>query len=198
MSISRNEGVLLGKWDHFWAVLLLPVATTLLPPLFIILITKESILLWFQSLPVNVLSIVAGSWTIGIGLILLYKTIQLFSTLGNGTLAPWNPPKRLVVDGIYRHVRNPMILGVLIIVLGEAILLGSIFIFLWFIIFGVGNHIYFIKREEPELAARFGEEYLIYKKNVPRWIPRLKPWTGNEENYTEGKSTIKEAVKLEK
>lgn len=142
--------------------------------------------------------IAAGGLAIGIGSVLLYKSIQLFSTIGHGTLAPWNPPKRLVVDGMYRHVRNPMILGVLIIILGEAILLGSIFIFLWFVIFAVGNHLYFIKREEPELVVRFGEEYLLYKRNVPRWIPRLKLWTGNEENRTEGENINKEDVKSER
>jgi len=185
----KKRGIFVGKWDHFWAILLLPIATTLFVPIPIIIFTKDSFLFWLRFLPLGVLAIVAGFGSIGIGLIILIRTMQLFSAIGKGTLAPWNPPKRLVINGIYRHVRNPMILGVLIIVLGEAILLGSIFIFLWFVIFGIGNHIYFIKKEEPELTVRFGDQYLVYMKNVPRWIPRLKPWIRNNEDYSETKKS---------
>jgi protein-S-isoprenylcysteine O-methyltransferase Ste14 len=100
----------------------------------------------------------------------------MFSRIGEGTLAPWAPTKHIVVTGLYRHVRNPMISGVLIALLGEAILFSSFSIFLWFILASIVNHVYFIKSEEPGLLARFGDEYRVYWENVPRWIPRRTPW----------------------
>jgi len=87
-----------------------------------------------------------------------------------------------VINGIYRRTRNPMIFGVALILLGEAILFMVTELFLWFLLFWIGNHIYFIKIEEPNLIQRFGEEYLLYMKHVPRWIPRLKPWIGGTDN----------------
>ena len=101
---------------------------------------------------------------------------MLFMNVGRGTLAPWAPPKKLVVIGRYCYVRNPMISGVLIALLGESVVFGSIAIFSWFILFFVINHVYFIHSEEPGLVKRFGSEYLSYRNNVPRWIPRLSPW----------------------
>jgi protein-S-isoprenylcysteine O-methyltransferase Ste14 len=100
----------------------------------------------------------------------------MFLLMGNGTIMPWDPTQKLIVTGLYRHVRNPMIAGVVLVQAGEAMLFSS-----W----GVGalaalnfilNTVYFIFSEEPGLVKRFGQEYIEYKKNVPRWIPRLKPW----------------------
>ena len=127
------------------------------------------------NLPFSVFTIIVGLSLIGIGSILMIITIRLFSQ-AEGTLAPWDPPKKFVVNGIYRYVRNPMITGVLIILLGESILLGSFLVFTWFLFFGIMNHFYFIFSEEPNLEKRFGEEYKRYKQEVPRWIPRLRAW----------------------
>ncbi len=69
-----------------------------------------------------------------------------------------------------------MISSVLGVLLGEAIFFGSWTILAWFLVAFVVNHLYFIFSEEPGLVKRFGEEYEAYKKNVPRWIPRLRPW----------------------
>ena len=110
------------------------------------------------------------------GIILAAWTVRLQLTKGQGTPAPWDPPKKLVVAGPYRHVRNPMISGVLFILTAEALLLRSWPIAWWMIIFIFLNMIYFPKFEERDLEKRFGEEYLEYKKNVPRWIPRISPW----------------------
>jgi protein-S-isoprenylcysteine O-methyltransferase Ste14 len=107
----------------------------------------------------------------------MYKTISLFASFGEGTLAPWDPPRRLVVRGVYRRVRNPMISGVLFVLLGEAALLGSPPILVWFLFVFALNALYIPLIEEHSLANRFGEEYLDYRRNVPRWIPRLRPWT---------------------
>jgi protein-S-isoprenylcysteine O-methyltransferase Ste14 len=114
-----------------------------------------------------------------LGLVLMTATIRMFATVGKGTLAPWEPPQRLVVRGIYRHVRNPMISGVLFVLLGESVLTASLPVFQWFLVVGVINAVYIPLSEEPGLVNRFGEEYLTYKRNVPRWIPRLTPWEGD-------------------
>lgn len=114
------------------------------------------------------------------GLVLLVNTIRLFHTVGQGTLAPWDPPRRLVTRGVYRYVRNPMISGVLFLLLGEAICTGSRAIFIWFLAFVVINTTYFKLLEEPGLVRRFGQAYITYRQHVPMWIPRLKPWEPEE------------------
>jgi protein-S-isoprenylcysteine O-methyltransferase Ste14 len=128
-------------------------------------------------LPLSVVIGSAGILLISIGLVLITATTFLFAQIGEGSAAPWDPPKNLVVHGIYRYTRNPMVLGVLFTVLGECILTLSIPLFLLFLFLFIGNHILFVKGEEPELIERFGEEYKLYMENVPRWIPRSTPWT---------------------
>lgn len=115
------------------------------------------------------------------GSMLAVKTSRLFLTLGQGTPAPWMPPRKLVVAGPYRYVRNPMISGMILILLGESLVFGSFLIFIWTVIFFAGNMIYFPLSEEKNLIKRFGQDYLEYKKNVPRWIPRLTPWIKNNK-----------------
>ena len=117
-----------------------------------------------------------GAALIMVGLILLTASIRLFIKVGKGTLAPWSPTRKLVVDGVYSHTRNPMISGVLFILLGETVASGSAGVLLWFLGFLVGNGVYFVLSEEPGLEKRFGKEYEEYKGNVPRWVPRLTPW----------------------
>jgi protein-S-isoprenylcysteine O-methyltransferase Ste14 len=106
----------------------------------------------------------------------MVATIRLFMTVGKGTLAPWNPPQRLVVRGVYRYVRNPMISGLFFIVLGEAIVAASLPLLGLFALAVIVNVVYIPLSEEPGLVRRFGDDYLTYKQNVPRWIPRLTPW----------------------
>ncbi|MCX6001629.1 MAG: isoprenylcysteine carboxylmethyltransferase family protein [Chloroflexi bacterium] len=131
---------------------------------------------WGLGWPWDAVVVLAGSVLIGNGLYYLSLTIWLFINIGRGTLAPWAPTKKLVIIGPYRHVRNPMISSVLSTLLGESVAFGSAGIFIWFLLFFSINHIYFVYSEEPGLEKRFGEEYIAYKKNVPRWIPRLRPW----------------------
>ena len=126
--------------------------------------------------PLSLAPLLAGCALICVGLTLLGKTIQLFAAIGKGTLAPWDPTRKLVVQGPYRHVRNPMISGVLCILLGESVLLGSWPVFIFALLFVTIIHVSFITSEEPGLARRFGEEYLQYRNAVPRWVPRLTPW----------------------
>jgi protein-S-isoprenylcysteine O-methyltransferase Ste14 len=98
--------------------------------------------------------------------------VRLFATVGESTLAPWDPTHRLVVLGPYRHVRNPMITGVISMLLGEAALLGSWPLLAWALGFFGVNAIYMPLVEEPGLVRRFGDDYVRYRQNVPRWLPR--------------------------
>jgi len=118
----------------------------------------------------------AGACIIIVGLVLAGWTIWLFATNGRGTPAPWDPPQRLVVNGPYRHVRNPMISGILCILVGEALMFMSAGLLIWVIAFFTINAVYIPSFEESALEQRFGDEYTEYKRNVPRWIPRCKAW----------------------
>jgi len=101
---------------------------------------------------------------------------MLFTRYGDGTPAPWEPPRNLVIRGPYRHVRNPMITGVLFLIAAEALLLGSWPLIVWMGLFFLGNAVYFPLVEEKGLEERFGQAYREYKRNVPRWLPRQQPW----------------------
>jgi protein-S-isoprenylcysteine O-methyltransferase Ste14 len=103
-------------------------------------------------------------------------TVGLFAGRGRGTLAPWDPPERLVVEGPYRHVRHPMISGVFLLLLGQAAAARSRLTVAWAAAFALTNAFYLPLWEEPELVARFGDDYLRYRRHVPRWVPRLRPW----------------------
>jgi protein-S-isoprenylcysteine O-methyltransferase Ste14 len=110
------------------------------------------------------------------GLSLFFYTVFLFKTVASGTLAPWSEKQKLVVQGPYRYCRNPMISGVLFILIGEALFLHSIAIFTWALCFFIINTTYFFLSEEPALHKKFGDDYLEYKKQVSRWIPRFTPY----------------------
>jgi protein-S-isoprenylcysteine O-methyltransferase Ste14 len=172
-------------WRHLRVIGLAPGVVTLVVPAAIIYLTGAVNIGWSLSPPLSWLPPLLGCLLIGLGLLLMYQTISLFATVGEGTLAPWDPPQNLVVRGVYRYVRNPMISGVLFILLGEATLLGSLPLLVWFLIFFAVNATYIPLLEERQLASRFGGEYLAYKRNVPRWIPRFRPWTLQPDNRPE-------------
>jgi len=104
----------------------------------------------------------------------------MFILIGNGTIMPWDPTRKLVTGSLYAYMRNPMILSVLIILAGEAVAFASVWIALLALLFFAINTVYFIFSEEPGLERRFGEEYREYKRNVPMWLPRLRPWKPRE------------------
>lgn len=110
------------------------------------------------------------------GLMLFVSTVLLFTRVGKGTLAPWDPPKRFVVEGPYRHFRHPMIAGVLLAICGEALVFRSWAVGAWAAAFFAINAVYLPLKEEPDLVTRFGQSYRDYMAHVPRWLPRLKPW----------------------
>jgi len=131
----------------------------------------------YQWMPNHPVLLVLGGILLILGLSLAGWTMRLFSVKGKGTAAPWNPPKNLVVSGPYCYVRNPMITSVLIMQIAEALLLNTWLCWILFALFWLSNMIYFPLFEEKDLEKRFGESYLEYKRNVPRWIPRLTPWS---------------------
>lgn len=119
---------------------------------------------------------VIGLILMAAGLFVLIMINFAFVRIGKGTLAPWSPTKKLVTTGLYRYVRNPMILGVLTILTGESIAFLSLKILVWTVIFFFIHKIYFVVYEEKDLEKKFGDEYREYKKNVPRWIPATMPY----------------------
>lgn len=106
-----------------------------------------------------------------IGAAILVRCIWDFAAVGRGTLAPIDPPKRLVVQGLYRYVRNPMYLGALILLLGEALALQSAAILQWTAAWFLAINAVVLFYEEPTLRRRFGESYDQYRRSVRRWIP---------------------------
>lgn len=119
------------------------------------------------SLGLSVLLIVPGC------LIMLWPVMQFFRA--RGTPVPLNPPQKLITTGLYAHVRNPMITGLFLLMLGLGVLFGSLSLILIFTpLFILLNVLYVKAVEEKEMEKKFGQEYLEYKKNVPMFIPWLK------------------------
>ncbi len=119
---------------------------------------------------------IAGLALFLIGISIFIQSVVLFIKIGNGTLAPWNPTKKLVVKSLYRHTRNPMISGVLLILIAESLVFQSMVILIWAAVFFIINTLYFIMSEEPKLQEKFGDEYREYCENVPRWVPNWQGW----------------------
>jgi protein-S-isoprenylcysteine O-methyltransferase Ste14 len=154
------------------------VSITLLPG--VVAVALPALILGGSDVVVDPLRAAFGLLLIGVGLVLAVWTIELFATEGRGTLAPWDATTRLVVRGPYRHVRNPMITGVACILAGEALVFGSWHLVFLLGVFALVNAIYMPLIEEPGLRRRFGGEYDVYRANVPRWLPRLRPFNGRE------------------
>ena len=119
---------------------------------------------------------IPGVFVMIIGAVVLLWCVCDFYTLGKGTLAPWDPPKKLVVLGLYRFVRNPMYIGVLLLVLGWSLYFGSPLLLLYVAILAIGFHIRVVRNEEPRLKAQFGSQWELYQQEVSRWLPRTSPW----------------------
>ncbi len=153
--------------------LLLPITVAGLVPALILYINRAT-LAW--PLPLRVVLALAGLLLAAAGLWLLVVTIRWLRVEGQGTLAPWDPTRRLVVRGPYRYVRNPMISGVIVLLLGEAALCASPALFVWAGLVALVNAVYIPLLEEPGLRRRFGADYDAYCRAVPRWLPRRTPW----------------------
>jgi protein-S-isoprenylcysteine O-methyltransferase Ste14 len=108
----------------------------------------------------------------------LLESIWRFVQVGRGTLMPAVPTEHLVVSGLYRFVRNPMYVGALTALAGEALLFERWNMVIYWAAVAVTIHLFVLYYEEPTLSRRYGEEYAQFKNMVPRWLPRLTPWKG--------------------
>ena len=120
---------------------------------------------------------VLGVLLILAGLVVLIQAFARFVTEGAGTPLPAAAPKHLVVGGIYRWVRNPIYVAALAVILGQALLFGQIGPLVYAAILWAGMAGVVRWREEPVLDRRFGVDYDFYRRAVPAWWPRLRPWT---------------------
>lgn len=116
----------------------------------------------------------AGILPIIVGAGLYLRCIWGFGSEGKGTPAPIDPPKHLVVRGPYRFVRNPMYLGIYLILAGEGVLFESRSLLVLLLVFFTASFLFVLLYEEPALLRKFGESYEEYRRTVPRWIPYWK------------------------
>jgi len=119
---------------------------------------------------------VIGVLMIAAGLPVLLDSFARFAIQGLGTPAPIAPPQHLVITGLYRFVRNPMYVAVLLLIFGQGLLFGSVGLLEYGIVIWLGFFAFVVLYEEPTLRRKFGAEYEEFCAEVPRWIPRLKPW----------------------
>jgi len=161
------------------SVMALPFTVTIVIPIWIA--RRERCALVSPSDAPGLALLLTGVVAVGVGLALFGACLFLFWTRGRGTLAPWDPPRQFVVDGPYRFVRNPMISGVIFVLAGEACICRSTPLARWAALFTILNLVYIPLLEEPMLAARFGDAYARYRRAVPRFIPRLRPWAPGAE-----------------
>jgi protein-S-isoprenylcysteine O-methyltransferase Ste14 len=159
---------------HLFAIAVLPFTVTVLVPVWIA--RRNGIDLTRPESMAALLLQLLGAALLAVGLILFVSSLRRFAGEGQGTLAPWDPPRVLVVHGPYRWVRNPMISGVIFVLFGEALLLRSLPHAQWAAACLAINMIYIPLLEEPQLERRFGESYRNYCRHVPRVVPRLRPW----------------------
>ena len=117
-----------------------------------------------------------GVVLIAAGALALLDSFVRFAFQGLGTPAPVFPTRRLVITGLYRHVRNPMYVAVVAVILGQSLLFGNARVLGYGALVWLGFHLFVLVYEEPTLRATYSAEYEQFCSGVPRWIPRLQPW----------------------
>lgn len=137
------------------------------------------LLTWWQSREVGTWWLVAqivGVALIAAAVAVVVHSFARFVSEGRGTPAPVAAPEQLVVGGLYRYVRNPMYVGVVGAILGQALLLARWELGVYAGVVALVVTAFVTAYEEPELSRRFGEQYTEYQRHVGRWWPRLRPW----------------------
>ena len=165
---------------HLLSIAILPFTVTVVIPVW--LARRGDVRLALAEGAAGRLAQLGGLAVLAVGLALFASSLRRFATEGEGTLAPWDPPRRLVVRGPYRYVRNPMISGVVFVLFGEALVLLSRPHLWWALTFLALNAIYIPLLEEPMLERRFGESYREYRRHVRRFVPRVRPWEGGRRD----------------
>lgn len=147
---------------------LLPLALLLGIPSFIHLFISP---LYFS----NVFALSAGSLLVITGIAFLAWANVLFVVYGEGTMAFWDAPKKLIVMGPYRYVRNPIAIGIITALWGLALVFNSFFVLGFSMIYWLMVHLWLVQVEEQKLSLKFGVNYENFKAQVPRWIPLNEP-----------------------
>jgi len=119
---------------------------------------------------------VAGGLLVTAGLGTVVACFAQFVREGHGTPAPLAPTDTLVVGGLYRYVRNPMYVGVGAVIAGQALAFRSVPLALWLAAFTIAVTTFVVAYEQPTLSRQFGASYDRYRRDVPAWWPRLRPW----------------------
>lgn len=166
----------MSRWRQARAIAVLPGNVTIVVPALILFLLAAPNVGWGLGGVAAALVALVGAALICAGFAIWLWTVLLFGRIGRGTLAAWDPTTKLVVEGPYRYMRNPMITAVATLLAGEAVLFGSLWILAWAALFIAVNFAYFVLAEEPGLQRRFGDEYSAYRRAVPRWVPRRTPW----------------------
>ena len=122
-----------------------------------------------------------GVLLIAAGMSVLLDSFARFALQGLGTPAPIFPTRHLVVSGLFRYVRNPMYIAVVSLTLGQGLFFGSVRVLEYGIAIWVGFYLFVLIYEEPTLRKSYGPEYEEFCANVPRWIPRVRPWRRNRK-----------------
>jgi protein-S-isoprenylcysteine O-methyltransferase Ste14 len=115
-----------------------------------------------------------------VGLVMILRCFADFVRRGCGTPAPYDPPRELVVAGLYRYVRNPQYVGVVLVLVGEALLTGMAVLLGYAALMAIGYHLFVRYYEEPTLGRLFGEPYARYREAVPRWLPKRPDRTSHD------------------
>lgn len=157
-------------FKHLVSIVSLPVCVLVIFPAFLSSLFGLK-LLWGYYFLSGAFVLILGLVFVGLGLFLLIYTISFFVSDGDGTIAPWYPTRNLIKRGIYGCVRNPMMMGVFLTLIGECFIFGSFAFVFYVLVFITANLVYIPFIEEPRLVRRFGDEYLKYKNEVPRWLP---------------------------
>ena len=145
--------------------------TVLVPGAVVYWIPKDLLGLWDDVRPRSFGLVISALLPLTVGMAVYFRCLWEFAAKGRGIPAPLDHPKQLVVTGLYRYVRNPMYLGVLLVLLGEATLLQSAALLVYAIAWLFFVHFNVLLYEEPNLARKFGSSYADYKAAVHRWIP---------------------------
>lgn len=135
----------------------------------------ESPAIWW--LPLRV----AGGVLVAAGTLVLLDSFARFAIKGVGTPAPIFPTRYLVITGLYRYVRNPMYVAVVAVIVGQSLILENTRVLEYGALVWLGFHLFVVAYEEPTLRATFGPEYESFCSGVSRWIPRLSPWPGHND-----------------
>jgi protein-S-isoprenylcysteine O-methyltransferase Ste14 len=140
---------------------------------------------WDGRVPPLHLSIrVAGLVLVTAGAAVLLSAFARFVSEGRGTPAPVAPTERLVVGGLYRYVRNPMYIAVAATIVGQALILGRFVLLAYAAVFLLTTAVFVRVYEEPTLLEEYGAEYEAYRRSVPAWFPRRRPWNPSDESVT--------------